>query len=124
MKHNQIHFRAEFTIQEGKIEEYKKLIQDMSRAVEANELDTINYQFYFNRDDETKCIVYETYANSEAVFAHINSVASQTILPKIFNVSRISIFEVYGNPSEELQKVLLTSSFNPQTYNLFTGFTR
>ncbi|HZA48049.1 MAG TPA: antibiotic biosynthesis monooxygenase [Nitrososphaera sp.] len=123
MKHNQIHFRAEFTIQEGKIEEYKKLVQDMSRAVEANEPDTINYQFYLNRA-ETKCIVYETYANSEAVFAHINSVASQTILPKIFNVSRISIFEVYGNPSEELQKVLLTSSFNPQTYNLFTGFTR
>jgi quinol monooxygenase YgiN len=123
MKHNQIHFRAEFTIQEGKIEEYKKLVQDMSRAVEANEPDTINYQFYLNRA-ETKCIVYETYANSEAVFAHINSVASQTILSKIFNVSRISIFEVYGNPSEELQKVLLTSSFNPQTYNLFTGFTR
>jgi quinol monooxygenase YgiN len=123
MKHNQIHFRAEFTIQEGKIEEYKKLVQDMSRAVEANEPDTINYQFYLNRA-ETKCIVYETYANSEAVFAHINGVASQTILPKIFNVSRISKFEVYGNPNEELQKVLLTSSFSPQTYNLFTGFSR
>ncbi len=121
MKHNQIHFRAEFTIQEGKIEEYKKLVQDMSRAVEANEPDTINYQFYLNRA-ETKCIVYETYTNSEAVFAHINSVASQTILPKIFNVSRISRFEVYGNPSEELQKVL--TSFSPETYNLFAGFIR
>jgi hypothetical protein len=43
MKHNQIHFRAEFTIEEGKIEEYKKLVQDMSRVVEANEPDTINY---------------------------------------------------------------------------------
>jgi quinol monooxygenase YgiN len=123
MKHNQIHFRAEFTIQEGKIEEYKKLVQDMSRAVEANEPDTTNYQFYLNRA-ETKCIVYETYANSDAVFAHINGVASQTILPKIFNVSRINKFEVYGNPSEKLQKVLLTSSFSPQTYNLFTGFSR
>ncbi|MFY9798281.1 MAG: hypothetical protein WAK17_17370 [Candidatus Nitrosopolaris sp.] len=36
----EIHFRAEFTIEEGKIEEYKKLVQDMSRAVEANEPDT------------------------------------------------------------------------------------
>jgi quinol monooxygenase YgiN len=122
MKHNQMLFRAEFTIQEGKIEEYKKLVQDMSRVVEANEPDTINYQFYLNRD-ETKCIVYETYSNSEAVFAHINGVASKTILPKIFNVSKISAFEVYGNPSEELQKVL-TSSFSPQTYNLFAGFNR
>jgi quinol monooxygenase YgiN len=121
MKHNQIHFRAEFTIQEGKMEEYKKLVQDMSRVVEANEPDTINYQFYLNRAG-TKCIVNETYANSEAVFAHINGVASQTILPKIFNVSKISRFDVYGNPSEELQKAL--ASFGPQTYNLFAGFSR
>src|SRR5918996_6535742 len=123
MKYNQIQFRAEFTIDEGKIEEYKKLVQEMSRVVEANELDTINYQFYLNRNG-TKCIVYETYSNSEAVFAHMNGVASQTILPNIFNVSKITKFEVYGNPSKELQKVLLTSSFSPQTYHPFTGFTR
>ena len=34
----------------------------MSKTVEANEPDTLHYQFYFNRD-ETKCIVNETYAN-------------------------------------------------------------
>ena len=121
MNQNQIHFRAEFAIKEGKIEEYKKLIQDMSSVVEANEPDTIDYQFYLNRD-ETKCIVHETYANSEAVLTHNNGVASQTILPKIFNVSTISRFDVYGNPSEELQKVL--ASFGAQIYNLFAGFSR
>jgi quinol monooxygenase YgiN len=121
MDQNRIHFRAEFTIEEGKIDEYKKLIQEMSTVVEANEPDTINYQFYLNRD-ETRCIVHETYANSEAVLAHNAGVASQTILPKIFSVSRISRFDVYGNPSEELQKVL--TSFGPQTYNLFAGFSR
>jgi quinol monooxygenase YgiN len=121
LDHNQIHFRAEFTIEEGKIEEYKKLVQEMSKVVEANEPDTIDYQFYLNRA-ETKCIVHETYANSEAVLAHNAGVASQAILPKIFSVSRISKFEVYGKPSEELQKVL--TSFGPQTYNLFAGFSR
>ena len=121
MEYNQIHFRAEFTIEEEKIEEYKKLVQEMSRVVEANEPDTINYQFYLNRD-KTKCIVSETYANSEAVLAHNTGIASQTILPKIFSVSRISRFDVYGNPSEELQKVL--TSFAPQIYNPFAGFSR
>jgi hypothetical protein len=58
MDNNQIHFRAEITI-EGKTEEFKKLIQDMSRTVEANKPDTIAYQFYINRS-ETKCIVHET----------------------------------------------------------------
>ena len=123
MEHNQIDFRAEFTIEEAKIEEYKKLVQDMSRMVEANESDTINYQFYLNRD-ETKCIVHEKYANSKAVLAQNSAVASQTILPKIFSVATISRFDVYGNPSEELQKVLKNSGFNPQTYNLFAGFSR
>lgn len=49
MKQDQIHFRAEFTIEDGKIEEYKELVQDMSRLVKANEPDTIGYQFYLNK---------------------------------------------------------------------------
>ena len=121
MEHNQIHVRAKFTIKEGKTEEYKNLVQKMSRAVEANEPDTTNYQFYLNRS-ETECIVHETYANSEAAIAHISGAASQTILPMIFSVSRISRLDVYGNPSEELQKAL--TGFGSQIYNLFAGFSR
>ena|SRR5437899_8323933 len=121
MEHKQIHFRAEFTIEEGKTEEFKKLVEDMSRLVEANEPDTLDYEFYLNRD-ETKCMVHETYANSEAALVHNSCVASQTILPKIFCVSSISRFDVYGNPSRELQKVL--TGFSTQTYNLFAGFRR
>ena len=45
MNQNQIHFRAEFIIDEGKIEGYKKLILEMSRMVEANETSTTNYSF-------------------------------------------------------------------------------
>jgi quinol monooxygenase YgiN len=122
MNCNQIHSRAEITIEEGKIEEFKKLVQDMSRAVEANEPDTINFRYYLNTAETTKCIVNETYANSEAVLAHINCVASQTILPNVFSVSKISRLEVYGNPSEELQNMLI--SFRPHTYNLLAGFSR
>ena len=121
MKNNQIHVRAEFTIEKGKIEEFKKLIQDMSRMVENNEPDTINYQFYLNRS-ETMCMVHETYTNSDSTLTHINAVASKAILPKIFNIAKINRLDVYGNPSEELQKVL--TSFNSQIFNLFTGFSR
>ena len=121
MKHNQIHFNTEFIINEGKKEEYKKLIQEMSRMVEASEPDTITYEFYLNKD-ETECIVHETYANSEAALAHNNSAASQTILPKICDVGKINRIEVYGNPSEELRKLL--ANFGAHTYNLFAGFSR
>ena len=122
MERNQIHFRVEFTIEEGKIDEFKKLIQDMSKAVEVNEPDAREYKFYINNDG-TKCIVHETYRNSEAAIAHNNSVASQTILPRIFNISKVTRFDVYGHPSDQLQKVL--TNFGVQTYyNLFIGFSR
>jgi hypothetical protein len=41
-----------------KLEEFKKLVQDIRRVVEANEPDTINYMYYLERD-ESKCIVNE-----------------------------------------------------------------
>jgi quinol monooxygenase YgiN len=121
MVHNEVRYRVELTIEGSKIEEYKKLVQDMVRLVKINEPDTINYEFYLNKS-ETSCIVNETYANSEAALAHAKGVASQTILPNIFNISRITRFDLYGDPSEELQKAL--TNFGPQAYNLFAGFSR
>jgi quinol monooxygenase YgiN len=121
MMNNEICYRVEFTIEGSKIEEYKKLVQDMVRLVEANEPDTINYEFYLNKA-ETICVVNETYANSEAALAHRKGVAIQTILPKILNISKITRFDVYGEPNEELQKVL--TSLSAQAYNLLAGFSR
>ena len=85
--------------------------------VENNELDTINYQFYLNRS-ETKCMVHETYTNSESVLAHITGVASKTILPNIFNIAKINRLDVYGNPSEELQKLLISFDSQISIYSL------
>ena len=116
-----LHFRVEFTISEGKIKQYKKLVKEMSKVVKVNEPDTINYQFYFDKS-ETRCIVHETYTNSEAVFSHINGVASKTILPRIHDISRITRFEVFGTASKKLQEAM--EGLNPQIYILFTGFNR
>lgn len=97
----------------------------MTKLVEANEPGTIGYQFYLNKP-ETKCIVHEIYASSDAALAHAAGIASKTILPKIFGIAQIPRFDVYGKPSKELQKVLTSfSNFDPQQlYNLFVGFNR
>ncbi len=122
MGHNHIYFRAEFTVEEGKIEDFKNLIKEIARTVQETEPDTITYQFYLNKDN-TKCIVHETYENSDAAINHMNGIASKTILPKVFQVAKINRFDTYGIPSEELQKILL-AGFGSEIYNLFTGFSR
>ena len=50
---------------------YKKLVRKISKLAEANEPDTLGYYFYFNRD-ETRCVVHEIFANSDAVTAACN----------------------------------------------------
>ena len=109
------------TVEEQSIEEFKRLVEEITRAVGLNEPGTKSYQYHLN-DGETKCVISELYADSEAVLAHLNGVAAQTILPKIFNVSKINRFEVFGDPSEELQEALTKSG--SQNYHFFAGFTR
>ena len=116
-----IHIRAEFIIEKDNVEQFKKLIREMNNVVETNEPSTLVYQFYLNGDG-TKCMVHETYVDSEAVLSHNESTASKTILPRIFSIAKLNILDVYGNPSNELKKLL--ASFNSQIFNLYTGFSR
>lgn len=116
-----IHIRAEFIIEKDNVEQYKMLIREMSNFVEINEPSTLVYQFYLNGDG-TKCMVHETYLDSNAVLSHNDSTASKTILPRIFNIAKLNTIDVYGNPSNELKKLL--ASFNSQIFNLYTGFSR
>jgi quinol monooxygenase YgiN len=116
-----IHIRAEFIIEKDNVEQYKLLIREMSNFVEINEPSTLVYQFYLNGDG-TKRMVHETYVDSNAVLSHNDSTASKTILPRIFNIAKLNTIDVYGNPSNELKKLL--ASFNSQIFNLYTGFSR
>lgn len=116
-----IHIRAQFTIEKYNVEQYKKLIEEMSNMVQTNEPNTLVYEAYFN-EDGTKCMVHETYLDSKAVLSHNDSIASKTILPRIFNISKLDTLDVYGNPNNELKKLL--TSFNSQIFEFHSGFNR
>ncbi len=116
-----IHIRAYFIIEKDNVEQFKKLISEMSEVVETNEPDTLEYRFYLN-EDGTKCIVHETYADSKATLSHNDGAASKTILQSIFNAAQLNRLDVYGNPNDELKKVL--AGLNSHMFNLFTGFSR
>jgi quinol monooxygenase YgiN len=122
MEHQQIQWTVEFTIEKGKLEEFKKYIKEISDVVKRDEQGTKSYQWYLNDKDETKCIVSESYESSDAALAHLNGNGVKTILvPKIFPIAKITRFEVYGDPSKELQEAL--TPFGPEKYHFLTGFT-
>ncbi|MDF0682357.1 MAG: hypothetical protein P0116_15480 [Candidatus Nitrosocosmicus sp.] len=70
--------------------------------VQINEPNTLAYEAHFN-EDGTKCMVHETYVDSKAVLSHNDSISSKTILPRIFNISKLDTLDVYGNPNNELK---------------------
>ena len=100
---DKIYFNVEFAIKEGKLEEFKKAAEAIVSAVEKNEPDAISYNWFFNKDN-SKCCVVEMWNDSEAILNHFDNVAS--LIPKLFEVSEITRFEVYGELSEEAKKAV------------------
>jgi quinol monooxygenase YgiN len=80
-----IYIKAEFFIEKNNFKEYKRLINEMSNSVMANEPDTINYQFFLS-EDETVCMVHEMYKDSQATLHHNDGVASKVLLPQILKL--------------------------------------
>ncbi|MEM2759381.1 MAG: hypothetical protein QXU32_04925 [Nitrososphaerales archaeon] len=49
----------EFAIERDKLDDFKKIVQEITRRVREDEPDTGSYQWFFN-DDETKCVITES----------------------------------------------------------------
>lgn len=113
----EIQINAKFKIHTGKVAEFKKIATDCVVAVTKNEKGkgAIRYDWFFN-PEETVCIVREIYADSNAVLAHMGNVGE--LLGQLFAISDFEL-EVYGNPSEELQKA--AAPLNPKVFSFYRG---
>ena len=60
---------SRFKFHEGKVEEFKRLSAQAIDIVRAKDTGTLQYEIYFN-DDQSECVVYERYRDSEAVIEH------------------------------------------------------
>jgi len=112
---------AKFIIENRNIEEFKKLAQELCNVVEVNDADALEYQFYFSKD-ETRCVVFERYASSEAAIAHNNNPTIKTMLLSIFHIAQLNRLDVFGTPTEQLHHML--QEFNTHIYTRSAGFTR
>jgi hypothetical protein len=74
------------------------------------------YDWFFNAD-ESKCVVREIYADSDAVLTHLGSVGD--LLAQIIDVGGGIEIEVFGDPSDALLEA--TEALQPSIYSYFQG---
>jgi quinol monooxygenase YgiN len=94
---------ARFKFHDGKVEEFKRLSAQAVDIVRAKDTGTLQYEIYFN-DDQSECVVYERYRDSDAVIEHSAHVAD--VMPPIFATASVSS-ELLGEPSAELAAMLV-----------------
>jgi quinol monooxygenase YgiN len=89
---------SRFTFDEGKVEELKRLCAEFMDTVRAKDTGTLQFEIYLS-DDESECVIYERYRDSEAVIDHGAHVGE--IMQAIFATGSGSS-ALLGEPSAEL----------------------
>jgi quinol monooxygenase YgiN len=115
-----ISYVFEVSIKPGKLEDFKTLMGEMVQATQANEPDTLNYEWFISTDG-TVCHTCERYRNSQAVMTHMNSVREH-FSARYFAAAEPRRLVVYGDPSEEIRTMFapLSAVFIPPA----AGFVR
>jgi quinol monooxygenase YgiN len=87
-----------FKLNEGALEEFKRLGAELVETMRAKDTGTLQFEIFLS-DDESECVIYERYRDSEAVIDHGAHVAE--IMPAIFAIGSGS-GALLGEPSAEL----------------------
>ena len=112
---NRLQIAARWKIHEGQLIEYKKRAEQCLSIVKAKDKDTLVFDWYFN-EDQTECVIIETYPDSNALLVHLGNLGD--LFGKLLEVADFEA-EVYGSPSEELQKA--TAGLKIKVYSFYQG---
>lgn len=93
---------ARLKINEGMLDEYKRLSALCMESVRTKDTGTLQYETYFSPDN-TECLVFERYRDSEALIEHFKNLGDlyDQVLATCSGAG-----EVCGNASPELVELL------------------
>jgi quinol monooxygenase YgiN len=103
------------TIAADNVSEFKQVAAEALDAAR-DEPGTLQYDWFFS-DDETKCVVRETYENSDAVLAHIAHVGD--LVGQLAQLGGGLEIEAFGTMSPELAEAVV--AFQPTVDSFFQG---
>ncbi len=114
-----VHWMLAATIKDGQQENFKTVMHDMVESTR-NEPGTHNYEWFVGGDGKT-VNVYERYADSAAVMAHITTFGEK-FAERLLAVVEPTGFVVYGNPSDDVRAAL--AGFGAVHMGQVAGFAR
>ena len=117
---NALSWNLRVNINEGMLETFQSLMAEMVEATQANEPDTLVYEWYFS-DDNSACHIVEAYTDSAAAMVHIGNFGANFAERFLTYCSPTEIF-VYGTPSDEARAAL--DGFGATYMPSVGGFTR
>ena len=109
----------ELSIKEGKLDDFKAVVNTMIEMTDVNEPNTLVYEYYIN-EDGTECHLLETFKDSDAFMVHLGNVGH--IFDMLFESATMTRAKIYGSPSAELQQAL--DPLGVQYFAHFNGVTR
>ncbi len=101
------HLIFEATITNGKLRRARTIAQDLVADVEANEPETLQYQFYADRGSHRICFL-DTYNSSEAFLEHLARPPVSKALDEILAICEDHEIIILGHVSSQARKVLAT----------------
>ena len=110
----------ELDVGEGKLDDLKALMQEMSDATQADEPGTLTYEWYTDAIG-SKCHIIERYADSDAVMVHLGNFGTK-FADRFMAILTPTAITVYGPASVQVKAAL--GSFGPVHYGLLGGFHR
>ena len=117
---NNVHWLLQLSINEGQLDKFKALAEEMSAATKADEPGALNYEWFLN-DDQTECHIYERYTDSAATMVHLGNFGSKFADRFMACVTPTS-FLLYGDADQQVREALapLGAVHHPQV----AGFAR
>jgi hypothetical protein len=100
---DELWMRSVAAVYDGKIEDFKRLAEEMLSTIRDKDADTLNFAIFL--DEAVRVAVFlEEYASSAGWLAHRANLGP--LLPRVPKVCEFTQVEVYGDPTPQARAVL------------------
>lgn len=116
---SKIWYLIQFTIADGKVDEFKKKGDAYVEATRNNEPDTLVYEWWIGEDGK-HALLLEEFTSSEALLTHFGNVGPS--LPDLLAIAPITRFELFGTANEAAREAV--NSLGAVHFAHYNGFQR